>query len=67
LVGSGRESITERVETDMGTVAPTMSTMMLSQLPVLPPVHAGMRYFPNLRVTVLPKKTANDLPSIPLI
>lgn len=48
--GSGRESITERVETDMGTVAPTMSTMMLSLLPVLSPVNAVMRYFPNLRV-----------------
>jgi len=48
--GSGRESITERVETDMGTVAPTMSTRMLSLLPVLSPVNAVMRYFPNLRV-----------------
>jgi hypothetical protein len=50
LVGSGRKSITERVETDMGTVAPTMSTMMLSLLPVLSPVNAVMCYFPNLRV-----------------
>ena len=45
------ESLTERVETDMGTVAPTMPTLMvLSLLPVLPPVNAGTRYFP----TVLP-------------
>lgn len=44
MVGSGRKSITERVETDMGTVAPTMSTMMLSQLPVLSPVNAVMGY-----------------------
>jgi hypothetical protein len=48
LVGSGRKSITERVETDMGTVAPTMSTMMLSQLLVLSPVNAVMGYLlPN--------------------
>lgn len=45
--GWGRESITERVET---TLAPTMSTMMVSLLLVLPPVNAGTRYFPNLRV-----------------
>lgn len=56
-----RKKSTERVETDMGTLAPTMSTMKVSLLPVLPPVNAGTRYFPNLRVQVLPKKTAVDL------
>lgn len=45
-----RELILKRVEADMGTLAPTMSTMMLSLQPVLPPVNAGTRYFPNLRV-----------------
>ena len=61
LVGSGKESIIERVETYIGTLAPTMSTMMVSLLPVLPLVHAGTRYFPNPRVQILPKKTEADL------